>query len=629
MIAALRALTEEHEGSVAFRAVCAWRSKYDTAPESYFALNLDIAGNKFIIDLKEMHQSLNITDNRDVFTENEWLMMYKRSPPAFELIKYKDFDYIDNAQYFIYREATSPTAVLSNGFLLKEPAWYKPALLEGMHLKHKRTDTSIHAEANDFRYAARALRMEFTTQASQEHFPIAVLLKCNKLDEIGARQLIRMLASAKETNLNSQAFLINRQRLSSTESLTSVNEGILVGIYDTSSCLKHLLLSVGHGRFLGVGNSFFDPALPDRVSLIIAEQMGTFKHGLFKLRHNEQNFFVIVGKAFGSSMNIPTLLNDVPMEKIPVYFSDGRQRGYREQLVAREKLLLGKDCHIDVFKDVKTRLRIKLHGAPFNVNNMDAFEFSDIIRGLPFLQNATFSLQDLDRIELFSCYSGYGGRYATAQILADELGVPIKAYPFKVTDELQIRRPEWFISFTPDERRWRATGGVNERYLAHFDGAKYLHTQRIHRRLHDVIKFVLRIAQRFSGQQGTHDEQPVQEETALSRDLVGGTQPINTITDVWRIPLIFADIVHLLYNKNPVINHRLGDIELSEASRQVLDDILADYNLMVEEEHSIIEQAFLDLILSIEEFNYLTRWFNADAESAGTATSTSTAAYAP
>ncbi|WP_213989653.1 hypothetical protein [Sodalis sp. dw_96] len=611
MVSAIRALKKKQEGIMRFRAVCAWRNKFDASPESYFALRIDIGKNIFIIDLKEMRESFETMDNRDVFTENEWLMMFNSYPLDFELIKFKDFDFLEDAQYFTYREAISPSVIINNAYLLKEPAWYKPSLLTNEHSSHMKKYSLGHAGAHEIRFAARALRIESTHIALPEQYPLDILVKCNRLEEDSAKRLLRMITDAKKSNLNSQAFLINKQRLSTTESLLKVNDGILVGIYNTSGCLEHLLLSIKHGRFVGVGNSFFDSALPARASIVIAEQMGNFQGGFLRLHGKEQNFFVIVGEAFGSTIYTPPLLDDIPRETVPIYLSDGSKAGYREQAVSRKKLLLGKDCHIELINGVVSRLRIKLHGAPFNVNHMDAIEFSDIIRGLPFLEAPDFDLHNLESIDLYSCYSGFGRRYSSAQILADELGIKVKAYPFTVTDggRVEQRRPEWFTWFTPDERRWGASS-VSPQNALKFNRKEYKQTQKIHRRLHDIMDFVLRMNQKFSLTREKREDLPNVTEKVFS----DSTRQITDTTDVWPVPLLYFDIFQLLFNKSPDIPSAVGDIKLSEHSRQVLQNIISDYNLGDEEESIFIQQAFLDMLLSVDEFKYLSDWFTVAAE---------------
>ncbi|QWA13610.1 hypothetical protein GTU79_14155 [Sodalis ligni] len=306
-----------------------------------------------------------------------------------------------------------------------------------------------------------------------------------------------------------------------------------------------------------------------------------------------------------------SVFSDIPHEKSPLIQAMAEKWLPGTSHTAK-KLLLGKDCHIELLNDVKTRLRIKLHGAPFNVNHMDAIEFSDIIKGLQFLEDAPFILHQLESIDLYSCYGGFGYRYSTAQILADELGIKIKAYPYKVTDggRMEERRPQWFRWFTPDERFWGPTSGSGRSNVPNINVKEYKRTQNIHRRLHDLIDFVLRMNQKFSLSRERRDGLSKKAES----DSFNTSLPLAAASEAWQAPLIYFDIFQLLYNKRPDLPHAVGDIQLSPTSLQVLEQIVADYNLGDDQESIFAQQAFLDILLSIKEFKYLSDWFNLDTE---------------
>ncbi|HEY0210423.1 hypothetical protein [Acerihabitans sp.] len=609
LASSLRALTEKHDGIMRFRAICGWTDKHALIPDTYFALRIDIENYNFIIDLQEMRGSFNLLDNRDVFTEDEWLGMYNKSPLKFELIKYKDIDSLEDANFLTYREATSPSSVLKNGFLLKEPAWYYPLMIKKNNGHDRIKYSSGHKQSSNVRLAARALRHAPHSYSLKEEFPLKVLYKSNNLDNESAIKLARMVKQAKVDSLNSHAILTDKIRITSNEDMLKINEGNLLALYSTSNLLEHLLLCQGHGRFVGVENHFFGPDLPARVSIVIAEQMGRFTQGLFSLHHTDKILFVMAGKAFGSKIEIPTLMNDLPRENVPIFLSDGQQRGYRERIVSREKILLGKDCHIDLINEAKTRLSIRLHGAPFNVNNMDAIEFSDIVRGLPYLDNAKFKFQDLESIELFSCYSGYGRRYSTGQILADELGLPIKAYPYKISDDIRQRRPEWFTWFRPGKRHLHAARGSVDSAQSSEDGV-FSHSQKIHRRLHDLINFVLSMQKRLLFQRDKRGYITAANNTAADgAGHIPGLDP-----HAGQMPVICVDILQQLYGYAPSYADIPRHIQtLSASSLSLLDAIIAEYHLTGGEEHIIVEQAFLDVILSLEEYRYLSDWFNNEA----------------
>ncbi|QWA13103.1 hypothetical protein GTU79_10815 [Sodalis ligni] len=86
---------------------------------------------------------------------------------------------------------------------------------------------------------------------------------------------------------------------------------------------------------------------------------------------------------------------------------------------------------------------------PFNVNYMDATEFSHVVRGLMLGKPEVYNLSQLKHIDLYSCFSGFGGKYSMAQVLANELQVQIKAYPYYISQTIERRHPSWFTTYRP------------------------------------------------------------------------------------------------------------------------------------------------------------------------------------
>lgn len=609
LVSAIRALQQKHDGLMHFRAVCAWRNQHMTTPETYFSLRIDIGKNIFIVDLEELRSSFNLLSTQDVYTEDEWLMMYNRSPLEFELIKYKDYDFIEDAHYLTYREATAPDRILRNGFLLKEPAWYRPMLSKDIYGVNNEQFNLDADHPPKLQYAARSLRYSSQLAEFNEEFPARVLHKCKRMSNGAAEALAGLLKAAKRENLNSHAILVNKQRIISINELLRVNEGIVLAFYNTNNFLEHSLLSLGQGRFIGVKNNFLLPELPSRVSIVIAEQFGAFNGGLLKLHHNDQQLFVLAGNAFGVEVEIPHLAEDLPREKLPIYQQGGRQLGYKEQIVPREEQLIGKDCHVDMINESNSRLRIKLHGAPFNVNHMDAIEFTDIIRALPYLENNNYTLGDLGNIELFSCYSGYGGRFSTAQILADELGLPIKAYPYKISDDIRSRRPEWFTVYNPRQQQAGSADNSQSSFLHHHES--FSRNQAIHRRLHELVEFVWDAYNQITLARKKRDIFPSPANASSTIHIYSdGEQEIFLTAEIRPQAPIFVDIIQQLCGDNNPYADSPRAIQLSAESLVLFDAITEEYNIAVLKERPLVEQAFLDVVLSVEEYAYLSQWFD-------------------
>ncbi|NDL63072.1 hypothetical protein [Acerihabitans arboris] len=591
---AIKTMNEQDVSIVHLRAICGWRSKHDIMAKTYFALLIELKNLKYVIDLEDIRSSLGIIDKGDVFMEDEWIMMMNNSPSIFELIKFKNFYYITDAKYFSYREATAPYAYIKNGFLLKEPIWYKPLMISKTNISKKTNISYGHADKHDLLLAARALRNKPGGYVDKEKFLLDVLWHAGLLDNTGAANLLRMIKLAKTDHVMSQAILGNMQKASSLVTLLKVNKGKLVAFYDSSNHLKHLSLCLGNGRFIGLGNDFFGLTPQSRSSLIIVEQMGVFIHGILKPYHCEKKFSVFAGDAFGATDDTQVILDDPPKKKIPQYSSDGRIKGYLEQLIPREQVLLGKKCHIAVIGSDKPRLSIKFHGAPFNVNNLDAIEFSDIIKGLAYLDGAKFALKNITGIDLGSCFSGYGRRYSTAQILADELGMKIRTAPHYITDAVRRRRPEWFHDFEPCDVRITNRGNLSLSQASSWhNDQEFIDVQVTHRAMHDVMHEVREVIRRLGSVRRRRDIE--------QSPLLGVAK---------HVPFIYIDILQIFFTPNRHHPRTVGNITLNSNSLLLLDKILMDYAIIGDEEDFIIEQAFMDIILSIDEFKYLSDRFN-------------------
>ncbi len=578
----LEALRYGQEETIRFRAITTWADAYDLLPKTYFAITIDIANHKFVIDLREVRGDLKINDKRDVFTHNEWIMMYRHNLALDqELIKYRDFELIEDAKHFPFREAISPSNYIQDGHLLREPLWYKPLLVKKLNNRNKAKFQVKNLEIKSYRSAMRSMRYNKKQFEIKELYPLHILYKCGKIDQEILKITTFLIKHAKIDPENSNSALKDIVRLTSSDDLLKVNEGKLVAFYGVNHHLEHLILSLGNGKFTGVKNTYFDESLPERASIVIAEQLGEFASGYLTLHHKEQQLIVLTGNLFGSIDTTPVLMPTLPQESIPIYKSDGKILDYRQQTIPRERMLLGDDCSVDGINDLQNRIRIKLHGAPFNVNHMDAIEFSDIIRGLSYIKEIPFNLNVVTSIELFSCYSGYGGRYSTAQILADELGIEVKAFPHKISDDIRIRRPEWFKIFKPIEENAAKMDSLSRRYGS--PSSKL--AQKIHRTFHDVWRSL--------------------------RDITNALKLSRKKREQMNIPPIYIDLLHIIIFQEPKNSSDVGGITLCDASQVLFNQVLTGYGITEISEPEIIEQTFLDIILSINELRYLSDWFTA------------------
>ncbi|HEY0210424.1 hypothetical protein [Acerihabitans sp.] len=589
---ALKTLKSYDDSRIRFRAVCGWRGRDDQMAGTYFALSIRLKNRVYILDLNEIRANFGFEDKRDVFTENEWIMMMNNFPSQFELIKFKDFEFIIDAKYFNYREATTPFAYIKYGFLLKEPEWYRPSVIRAStDLKKAYFPQKMTSNPN-IHLVARALRSHIDNYKMHEEYIIYCLFQSELVDNAGARKLLHLINQAKSDGLASRAVLSNQQRIYATSDLLKINKGKIIAALNYLNQLEYLLLSLGQGRFIGMSNDYLSLITPARAMLIIAEQLGTFKYGVLKPHYADTAFSVFAGDAFGAKDDTPVLLDGVFREKIPEYFIDGRIKSYREQDIPRERVLLGKDCQITRNDGDSPHLSIKSHGTPFLVNHMDVIEFADTLKGLTYVDNGRFDLHNITGIDLISCFSGYGRRYSNAQLLANELGIKVYTAPPYVSDGVRLRRPEWFREYDPQDV---ISPMGNQNQLPHRPRhQEHINMQNMQRAIHELMHAVRDVIRRlaYKGHNQNVEDSPFQ---GLSR----------------HVPFIYIDILQLLFPHNPHHPLIVGDITLCSESQTLLMEIIADYAIDAGKENYIIEQAFLDVILSIDEYKYLSNQFNA------------------
>lgn len=93
------------------------------------------------------------------------------------------------------------------------------------------------------------------------------------------------------------------------------------------------------------------------------------------------------------------------------------------------------------------KLTIHAHGVLFGINNMSGKQLSNYIKR--YLVTRNINLEAINIIDLRSCYSAYGGRFSTAQVLANRLEKYVRGYPGTITD-IQANIPDMGRLFRSD-----------------------------------------------------------------------------------------------------------------------------------------------------------------------------------
>ncbi|TKI06691.1 hypothetical protein [Martelella alba] len=557
--------------AIRYRALALWDTLEEQNLTKHIVLMILINDDSFVFDIEKYRPDKELNSREQIFIEHEWLRLYRLyTPEHFGLIKYKDFNEFDDARFFYNREAFYADEYVKHGLLLREPPGYKAAVIKRMQQQANKIYPLSRNKPVKMTLLVRHVRNHAPNRSDRNFFPIRILKKSGLLDQSGKKHLLRIIGNARHNELLALSFLANHKDVKSLEELIKINEGKLVAFFHPKGHLEYLIIALGKGCFAGAANQFFDPNIPSRVSLVIAEQIGVFDNGVFRLRHSQHILRVVAGEAYGSLSNTPLFADSLPSVKIPHHDSQGQVAYYITEQQGRERVLLGEDSTVEFINGVNTRLRIKMHGLPFNINHMDALDLADIIRGLPYVSKEPFSLAQLQSIELFSCYSGFGQRFSTGQILADALNIPVKAYPHRISEEIRARRPEWFRVYQPRSPAMADPAATEITWPA-----------KTHQRLHDLMAYL-------------HDTRRPSRKKRLE-------------APPRFYPPIYVEL-DLVIMRQLTIDEFIRRHDLNQDTRAHLQRIMISYSIGGDETDDIIDQAYLDILFSTPELNYLASW---------------------
>ncbi|MEO3738942.1 hypothetical protein [Kosakonia sp. WA-90] len=207
-----------------------------------------------------------------------------------------------------------------------------------------------------------------------------------------------------EINRSVKQFFVTPQKVPNSTALGALPKGKLVIFGDSgadSFSAHHLMYSLGEGEFMMVNPARLDPRLTSNNAVVKASQF--------------------------------------PEELFSKY---GVQAGDISLTNLRLTSLLGRDARF--FADGPI-LTVRLHGAASNVNYMDAYELSEVIKGLALRETPPLNLGSIREIKLESCYGAFG-LVPTGKALAYLLDKKVVAYPLRFSARIH-NNPSVFNRF--------------------------------------------------------------------------------------------------------------------------------------------------------------------------------------
>lgn len=190
-------------------------------------------------------------------------------------------------------------------------------------------------------------------------------------------------------------FFVTPQNVANSAELGALPKGKLVIFGDSgghSFSAHHLMYSLGEGEFMMVNPSRLDPRLTSNNAMVKASQ---FPEELFS------KYGIQAGDISLSNLRLTSLLG-----RDASFFAEG------------------------------PKLTVRLHGAASNVNYMDAYELSEVIKGLALRETPPLNLAGIREIKLESCYGAFG-LVPTGKALACLLDKKVVAYPFRFSIQLR------------------------------------------------------------------------------------------------------------------------------------------------------------------------------------------------
>ncbi|WP_413740012.1 hypothetical protein ACL2XQ_02055 [Sodalis sp. RH14] len=573
---------------VAYRMQRLWQNEHDRLPVDHIVLVLKINGNNYIVDMTYLRPyGAGLIEDRQVFNEPEWAYLIKKTiSNDYPLIKYKDFSKIKSAIAFPYREAEHPGKYVKGAFLLREPIWYKTA---GIKYYYRYVKEKLPAEYDDtpsVLSAARNMTAEYDRidRTDENHhmkvtFPFLILKEAKLLSAQETEDMQQKTTRALGQNYPSQSYMSAGVELLEIDDLLKIKPGKLLAVFYDDLYLSHLLLSVGDGRFAGVGNNLFNPLFETGPSIILAEEMGTFSEGKLTIRNTSEQYTLIAGNLFNAPPDEPVMSDRLAFQKIVNTTTYGEEAIAEFPVAAREKTLTQNTWTLAASADNPAVLTLKMEAVPQNIYPSRPREMAHIIRGLVYANSKLPDLAQVRYMELITLFDGFAPHSQRGQVLANDLRLNIQLGPYLATDNIRQRQPHWFTRFSPStvEPGEALPAPVTHRHGATEHRRGYAKT----RRLADMVEMLITIRKSLNN-------------ARIKRN-------------VTFLPDILSDLARLIIRDMNFYDFTgIYRQQLDKESEEKIYHILREYQDYIAEADEYYLQCFFDILFSVKNFRRLT-----------------------
>ncbi len=579
----IKGLSVDGGVNVGYRMQRLWQNEHDRSPVDHLVIILRINKNDYIVDMIHLRPyGAGLIIDRQVFNEPEWAHLTKKSISSdFPLIKYKDFSKISTAISFPYREAGHPGKYIKGAILLREPIWYKTVAIKYYYRYVKKEPSNILDADSSILSAARTMISSYNHHHRMQTdynlnvtFPFLILKEAKVLDARDANEMQQRVTLAFGQNYPAQSYMSSILELIDSTDLLKLKPGKLLGLYYDDVFLSHLLISVGEGRFAGVGNNLFDPLFESGPSIIVAEEMGTFDEGKLAMRGTNEQYTVLTGNPVNAPANETLMLDKLALKSFATKPEGDREPSEEIVYASRERMLTQDNWTLFASPN-SSLLTLKMEAVSQNIYPVASREMAHIIRGM-FYANSQFpDIAEVECIELITLFDGFAAVSLRGQILANDLRLDVQLCPYLATDGIRQRQPQWFTRFSPaaqelgDPLHMPAdTPLAKEDYR---DNRKIKH-------LADMVEMLITIR------------------TSLNNARIK--------RNVGLLPAIFSDLARLVI-RDMNFYEFIGQYRMDKESEEKLYHILKEYQGYISEGDEYYLQCYFDLLLSVERFQQL------------------------
>lgn len=407
------------------------------------------------------------------------------------------------------------------------------------------------------------------------------VLKRGKVISSETEQTLRNAAKTLSRGKGSVDTVLQAEKYVEVKTLADLQRvapGKLVLFMDGEE-MKHAVVSLGDGVFSGKKNGILDPKISDGPQIVFAESL-VKEHAGKLVGENDRTWTVYAGDAKGAAASHPNVLTDIPTKQEVDLL--GRKT---EKLLTRDETVLGKDASLTTANGI---VHVEFHGAPWISNTyMKVPDVASYIR----TRVGSEKWKTVQRVHLGSCFAGLGGGSSVAQVMANELGKPVRA-TWKKYNGITTGIPNWGRVFQPQANVGRDAAELHE-LCSRFSKTTVLPLMRAYRNTKKAINHIVPKTQPqpIAGQRTKRSSDAEKTARLSLGDLIdfifGAT---NAEQFASRVGLPEAEQIHL--ETYPTLS--------TETATSLSDGDLLDYFYAVFLESDELERRFLELVRGAE-----------------------------